>query len=63
MIITNLSVGWKIRHREIELLYPRCRIAAISEVEAYLPIAGTYSGPCQPFKKQAFVETVDGFQP
>ena len=37
--------------------------ATISKVEAYLPISGTYSEPCQPFKKEAFAETDDGFQP
>ena len=37
--------------------------AAISKVKAYLPISGTYVEPCQQFKKEAFTEIVDGFQP
>ena len=30
--------------------------AAIDEVEAYLAISGTYSEPCQTFKKEFFGE-------
>ena len=54
-VVTNLSVGWKIRHKQGR--------SAINKVEPYLPISGVYSEPCQTFKKKRFAKIVSSFQP